>query len=183
MKKFSIIAAVDQNMGIGKDGHLPWYLPEDMKYFSKITKHTDHEGQQNAVIMGYNTWKSLPDKFKPLPGRFNVVLSYDLDVDLPEGVLLFGSLDEALTALDSSKKIDQAFIIGGGKLYSEAILHDNLERLYLTRIEGNFDCDTFFPEEIPDEFEVISATEILEDEGIEFSFVVLERTDPEPEEL
>lgn len=175
MKNFSIIAAIDQNMGIGKDGRLPWYLPEDLKYFSKITKHTDKEGQQNAVIMGRNTWESIPSKYKPLSGRFNVVLSSNPDLDLPDGVLLFGSLDEALTALSTSKKIDQLFVIGGAKLYADSILHENLERLYLTRIEGDYECDTFFPEKIPDEFDVISATDILEDEGIEYSFVVLDR--------
>lgn len=175
MKNFSIIAAIDQNMGIGKDGRLPWYLPEDLKYFAKVTKHSDHPDQQNAVIMGRRTWEAIPDKFKPLAGRFNAVITSNPDLDLPDGVLLFGSLDEALTALSTSKKIDQIFVIGGGVLYAEAILHDNLERLYLTRIEGDFDCDTFFPEEIPDEFEVISATEILEDERIEYSFVVLDR--------
>ncbi len=175
MKKFSIIAAIDQNMGIGKDGRLPWYLPEDLKYFSKITKYSEHADKQNAVIMGRHTWESIPSKFRPLPGRFNVVLSSNPDLDVPEDVLLFTSLDEALAALGTSHKIDQVFVIGGARLYADAILHQQLERLYLTRIEGDFDCDTFFPEAIPDEFEVISATEILEDEGIEYSFVVLDR--------
>jgi len=175
MKNFSIIAAIDENMGIGKDGRLPWYLPEDLKYFSKVTKQTDQPGQQNAVIMGRHTWEAIPAKFRPLAGRFNVVLSSNPDLELPDGVLLFGSLDEALTAISTSKKIDQIFVIGGGQLYAEAILHDHLERLYLTRIEGDYECDTFFPEEIPDDFDIVSATDILEDEGIEYSFVVLDR--------
>lgn len=175
MTNFSIIAAVDQNMGIGKDGALPWYLPEDLKYFSRITKLTETPGLENAVIMGRKTWDALPIKFKPLPGRINVVLSRNEDLDLPEGVLLFGSLDEALTALSTSNKIDQIFVIGGGQIYEEAILHIELERIYLTRIEADFDCDVFFPEQIPEDFEIVSATELMESDSLEYSFVVLER--------
>jgi dihydrofolate reductase len=175
MTNFSLIVAVDQNMGIGKNGTLPWYLPEDMKYFSKTTKHTDVPGLQNAVIMGRRTWESIPAKFKPLPERINVVLSSNPDLELPDDVLHFGSLDEALTALSTSPKIDEIFVIGGAKLYEEAVLHPELERIYLTRIEEIFDCDTFFPDQIPEDFEIVSSTEIMESDGLEYSFVVLER--------
>lgn len=175
MKNFSIIAAVDQEMGIGRAGQLPWHLSEDLKYFSRITKTTESPSLQNAVIMGRNTWESLPARFKPLPGRFNAVLSSNSELDLPEGVLQFISLDDALSALATSNLIDQVFVIGGARLYADAILHPNLERIYLTRIEEEFDCDTFFPEHIPADFEVVSSTETLEEEGIEFSFVILER--------
>ena len=175
MKNFSIIAAVDQEMGIGRDGQLPWHLAEDLKYFSRITKTTESPNLQNAVIMGRNTWESLPSKYKPLPGRFNAVLSSNSELDLPEGVLQFISLDDALTAISTSELIDQIFVIGGARLYADAILHPNLERIYLTRIEEEFDCDTFFPDQIPADFEVVSSTEILEEEGIEFTFVILER--------
>lgn len=175
MKNFSIIAAVDQEMGIGRAGQLPWHLSEDLQYFSRITKATESPSLQNAVIMGRNTWESLPAKFKPLPGRFNAVLSSNSELDLPEGVLQFISLDDALTALATSNLIDQVFVIGGARLYADAILHPNLERIYLTRIEEEFDCDTFFPDHIPADFEVVSSTETLEEQGIEFSFVILEK--------
>lgn len=175
MTNFSIIVAVDQNMGIGKDGRLPWHLPEDMKYFTETTRRTENKNLQNAVIMGRRTWESIPAKFKPLPGRINVVLSSNPDLDLPDDVLHFSSLDEALTALSTSSKVDEIFVIGGAKLYEEAILHPELERIYLTRIEEVFDCDTFFPDQIPEDFEIVSTTETMESDGLEYSFLVLER--------
>lgn len=181
MTNFSIIAAVDQNMGVGKDGTLPWHLPEDLKNFSKITKATASPELRNAVIMGRLTWESIPAKYKPLPDRINVVLSSNPDLELPDDVLLFGSLDEALAALATSNKIDQIFVIGGAKLYEEAILHPELERIYLTRIEADFDCDTFFPEQIPTDFEIIAATELMESDSLEYSFVVLERNPDDSE--
>lgn len=174
MVPFSIIVAVDQQMGIGKNGTLPWHLPEDLKYFSKITKTVDTPGLQNAVIMGRRTWESIPAKFKPLSGRINVVLSSNEELDLPDGVLHFDSLDAALTALSTSDKVDQVFVIGGAKLYAEAILHPELERIYLTRIESVFNCDTFFPDQIPEDFEIVSTTETLESDSLEYSFLVLE---------
>ncbi|MCC6643200.1 dihydrofolate reductase, partial [Candidatus Peregrinibacteria bacterium] len=103
------------------------------------------------------------------------VLSSNEDLDLPDGVLHFDSLDAALTALSTSDKVDQVFVIGGAKLYAEAILHPELERIYLTRIESVFNCDTFFPDQIPEDFEIVSTTETLESDGLEYSFVVLER--------
>lgn len=175
MTNFSLIVAVDQNMGIGKDGTLAWNLPEDRKYFSKITTETASPELRNAVIMGRLTWESIPAKYKPLPGRINIVLSSNPDLELPDDVLLFGSLDEALAALSTSNKIDQIFVIGGAKLYEEALFHLDLERIYLTRIEADFDCDTFFPDQIPEDFEIISATELMESDSLEYSFVVLER--------
>jgi len=176
MKNFSIIAAIDINMGITRNGKLPWYLPEDIKYFHRITKAVDHSNHQNALIMDQSAWDSLPDHAKPLGDRINVVLSTDEELDLPDGVLQFENLEAALMALSTSEIIEEVFVMGGESLFAEAILYPNLERIYLTKIEADFDCDAFFPDQIPDLFEVISATEILEDEGIEYVFVVLERT-------
>ena len=174
MKEFSIIAAIDQQMGIGKNGTLPWHLPEDLKYFNRITKEAE-SGKENAVIMGRRTWESLPEKFRPLPGRINAVISSNSELELPDGVLHFDSLDAALTAMSTSSKIDQVFVIGGAKLYQEAVLHPELERIYLTRIESVFKCDTFFPDQIPEEFEIVSTTDTLESDGLEYNFVILEK--------
>ncbi len=173
MKQFSIIAAIDQQMGIGKNGTLPWHLPEDLKYFNNVTKKTEPD-KENAVIMGRRTWESLPEKFRPLPDRINAVISSNSELELPDGVLHFDSLDAALTAMSTSSKIDQIFVIGGAKLYEEAVLHPELERIYLTRIESTFDCDTFFPDQIPEEFEIVSTTDNLESDGLEYNFVILE---------
>ena len=70
-----VVAATRDEMGIGLDGALPWRLPKDMAYFKAVTSRVDEPGARNAVIMGRKTWESIPAKFRPLPGRLNVVLS------------------------------------------------------------------------------------------------------------
>jgi dihydrofolate reductase len=127
--------------------------------------------------MGRKTWESLPEQIKPLQGRINAVISSNPDYELPEGVLQFDSLDQALMAISTSGIIDRVFVAGGGQLYAEAVLHPELEQIFLTRLEADFDCDVFFPEKIPEGFDIISATETMESDGLEYYMVILERTE------
>lgn len=156
---FSIISALDKNRGIGKNNGLPWHLAADLKHFSETTKG-------GTVIMGRKTWDSLPEKYRPLPGRQNIVISRS-EVALPAGTLLAHSLDEALNLSDPTRK---AFVIGGATLYAEAIQHPACNELILTQIEGSFDCDAFFPE-IPERFHPEESS-AAEENGIKFQFVV-----------
>lgn len=156
---FSIISGLDQNRGIGKNNGLPWHLSADLKHFAATTKG-------GTVIMGRKTWESLPEQYRPLKERLNIVVSRN-DVQLPEGTLLAHSLDEALTLADPNRK---AFVIGGATLYAEAIRHSACNELLLTEIEGTFDCDAFFPE-IPARFKRIQAIP-GEENGIKFEFAV-----------
>lgn len=165
---FSIIAAVDQNRGIGINNQLPWRLPSDLKHFNEITVGN----KNNAVIMGLNTWKSLPEKFRPLPDRLNIVLSKEPETDLPNGVLNFQSLDDALSFIEG--KIEEVFIIGGGMLYASTINHPNCSKLYLTEILQTFSCDSFFPE-IPTTFKKTSAGNTLTENEIPFRFTIYEK--------
>ncbi len=169
MQKFSIIAACDQNRGIGIANRLPWDLKADLKHFSSITIGN----KNNAVIMGLNTWKSLPEKYRPLRDRLNVVLSKDKYDDLPAGVLNFQSLDEALTFLEQ-KNLNEIFVIGGGMLYAFSIVHPKCDKIYLTEVEGTFDCDTFFPE-IPGDFKKTVTGELNEESGIKFRFCIYQK--------
>ena len=162
MKNFSIISAMDENRGIGKNNALPWHLSADLKHFAEITKG-------GVVIMGRKTWESLPEPYRPLPGRLNIVVSRSPQ-DLPEGTLLAHSLDEALTLGDQAAPEKKIFVIGGATLYAEAIQHPACEELLLTEIQGTFDCDAFFPS-IPSEFKKRQEAEIEEENGIRFSFV------------
>lgn len=172
---FSIIAAADKNMGIGKDNELPWRIKGDLRYFSKVTSEAI-EGMENAVIMGRKTWDSLPEKHRPLKNRINVVLSRK-KVELPEGEILAGSLEEAFEKLGEISGLNKIFVIGGASIYKQAIEMENCERIFLTEVLGEFDCDVFFPDFSRSRFELISTSEVKEEKGIEYRFSVYENAD------
>ncbi|MDP2918327.1 MAG: dihydrofolate reductase, partial [bacterium] len=119
------------------------------------------------------TWLSLPEKYRPLRIRLNIVLSKEKYDDLPPGVFNFQSLDEALEFLDETK-VDEAFVIGGGMLYAFSIVHPACDKIYLTEVEGTFDCDTFFPP-IPEQFKKTATGELNEENGIKFRFCVYQK--------
>ena len=87
MKPFSIIVAFDSKYGIGKNGELAWHLPSDLKHFKEITTAVSNPVKKNAVIMGRKTWDSLPQKFRPLGGRVNMILTKEKNINLPPEVL------------------------------------------------------------------------------------------------
>lgn len=140
---FAIVVAADEARGIGRAGALPWRLPGEIAYFKRVTTEAAAD-KQNAVIMGRRTFDSIPPKFRPLPGRKNVVLSRD-PAYLPDAALRAGSLDEALARVAADPTIDRTFVIGGGALYADALVHPRCTRVYLTRVHGRFDCDVFLP--------------------------------------
>lgn len=125
------IVAVAENNAIGKDNQLPWHLPADLKFFKQTT-------MGKPVVMGRKTYESIG---KPLPGRTNVVLSSQADVELPEGVLLYNNVKGALNHLSDN---DEVFIIGGGKIFEETL--PVMNRLYVTIVKTAVeDADVFFP--------------------------------------
>lgn len=166
--KFAIIAALDSQRGIGRHGRLPWHLGGDLDHFKKLTIGRGH----NAVIMGRVTWLSLPEQFKPLPQRLNVVLSKQPQ-KMPAGVLQAASLDEALS-LPAVTNCDQVWVIGGARVYEHAITHPDCQKIYLTEIEGQFSCDTFFPP-LPTNFVKVSLSEPLCENSITYRFAVYEK--------
>jgi len=142
MKNFSIIVAMDQNRGIGKGGKLPWSIPDDMKYFKKVTTATEEPSKCNAVIMGRITWESIPDKFRPLKGRVNIVITRNKNFVLPQGVKKAESLTDALKLIDDT--VESVFVIGGGQIYHEAIQMPECRTICSTEIDDAFDCDVVF---------------------------------------
>ncbi|XP_053858521.1 dihydrofolate reductase isoform X1 [Vidua macroura] len=149
-RSLNSIVAVSQNMGIGKDGRLPWPpLRNEYKYFQRMTSTSRVEGKQNAVIMGKKTWFSIPEKNRPLKDRINIVLSRELK-ETPKGAhYLSKSLDDALALLDSPElqsKVDMVWIVGGTSVYKAAMEKPIHHRLFVTRILKEFESDTFFPE-------------------------------------
>lgn len=127
----SIIAAIDQNQLIGKQGKIPWDLPADLKYFKKTTMGA-------AVIMGRKTFESIGF---PLPGRRNIILTRNKDYEA-EGCELVHSKEEVLAEFSGTD--EEAFIIGGAEIYKQFLPYS--DKLYLTIIEHEFTGDTYFPE-------------------------------------
>ncbi len=156
----SIITAIDDKRGIGRRGQLPWHLSEDLKRFKEITSG-------NTVIMGRKTFESIG---KPLPKRFNIVISgQPQDIrsgELSNDLIFVSSLDEAL-----EKAKGDAFVIGGGQIYNLAI--EKADKLYLTQVEGDFGCDTFFPNYSLFTSEVFIGAG--EENGIKYKFLELTR--------
>lgn len=151
--KLSLIAAVDQNMGIGKNNQLLCHLPNDLKRFKKIT-------MGKPIVMGRRTFQSIG---KPLPGRRNIVISTTQPAI--EGTEVYQDIDEALASCD---KDDEIMIIGGATLYQQLI--DKADTLYLTHIHETFDADTFFPEFNAEQWQVISSESVSKDEKNPYSF-------------
>lgn len=134
-----LIAALGTGGLIGRAGGLPWTLPAEMRYFAQRTAGA-------AVIMGRNTWESIPPRFRPLRGRAaNIVVSTAMDP--AEGIVVCRTLEEAMERAQAYDA--EAFIIGGAKLYAAALQHPALARMHISYIHGEFPPragDTLFPE-------------------------------------
>jgi len=133
--RVGMIVAMAENRVIGRNNQLPWYLPNDLKYFKAVT-------MGKPIIMGRKTYESIG---KPLPGRTNIVVTTQQDF-VAEGVSVAYSVEQALTLAQSVATIDGAdevMIIGGAQLYSEML--DRVERLYLTQVHADVEGDAWFP--------------------------------------
>lgn len=173
--KFSLVVAADKNNGIGKNNTLVWKLPTDMKFFADVTTRTHDSTSQNAVIMGRNTWESIPQKHRPLKNRINVVLSRSGDLKLPQGVILANSIDDAIQKLTSLKNLEHVFIIGGARVFEDAVKHPDCQTIYLTRLEQNFDCDVFFPAIDETKFRIKERSGMKHENNIDFEFLTYEK--------
>lgn len=155
----SLIVAYATNHAIGKDNKLLWRQKADLQYFKKLT-------QGKPVLMGKNTYLSLPKAFRPLPNRLNVVISSREPVEIAENLVWYGSLDQALE--DLKKKEAEIMIIGGAQIYKQAI--EKVDTIYATEIDAILDADTFFPEINPEIFEKISSEYFSKDDDNEYDY-------------
>eukprot|EP00747_Dinoflagellata_sp_TGD_P182980 gnl/TRDRNA2_/TRDRNA2_37574_c0_seq1.p1 gnl/TRDRNA2_/TRDRNA2_37574_c0~~gnl/TRDRNA2_/TRDRNA2_37574_c0_seq1.p1 ORF type:complete len:531 (-),score=122.29 gnl/TRDRNA2_/TRDRNA2_37574_c0_seq1:202-1719(-) len=173
----SVIVATTPKGGIGKDGALPWRIPEDMAHFKRVTlAKAEGSTAQNAVIMGRKTWESIPEKFRPLAGRINVVLTRAAaPASYPEGVLTAPSLAaavEKLTAMGS--EVGEIFVIGGQEAYKEAVELPCCEYIFLTRVGKDMECDAFFPAFDDARFRVKHVSATKSKDHLPYDFVVYE---------
>lgn len=137
----SIIVAVAENNVIGRDNALIWHLPADMKFFKDKTKG-------HCVITGRKNYESIPEKFRPLPDRINIVITRQPDYAAP-GAVVTHSIGEAIGKAKETSD-PEIFIIGGAEIYRQSLQYAS--RIYLTRIHHSFDGDAFFPELNPAEW-------------------------------
>ena len=139
MSPIHLIVAADLDNGIGINGDLPWRLKGDLTYFRDITVGKGN----NLVVMGRKTWDSIPEKFRPLANRKNLVLSRS-EQSLPDDVDQLYALDD-LQAYISKNSFDDVFIIGGGTIYDAALDSLPVDSIYLTQVYSSVGCDCFFP--------------------------------------
>ncbi|MHA7601470.1 dihydrofolate reductase [Alicycliphilus sp. T452] len=157
-----LIYARAANGVIGKDGAMPWHLPEDLAHFKRLT-------QGHPVIMGRKTWDSLPARFRPLPGRANIVVTRQADWN-EIGAQRASSLREALSM---AKQTDsEAWIIGGAQIYAQAL--PLATRIEVTEIGRDFDGDAHAPQLGP-EWQEVARSRHVGSGGLPFSFVTYER--------
>jgi dihydrofolate reductase len=147
--KIAAIVAMDSARVIGIKGQLPWNVPADMAHFRALTKG-------HVVLMGRKTWESLPDAFRPLPGRVNVVVSREaVKLELPEGVLRAGSPEEGIEVarLAASQGDKVVWVIGGAQLYQSLL--PLCDEVHLTVISGSHHGDAWLPS-FEDRFHLVS---------------------------
>lgn len=158
----SIIVATDQNNAIGHNNDLPWHLSDDLKRFKAIT--TGY-----TVLMGRNTWNSLP--FKPLKNRRNIVISQTMEAT--DGCEIARSIDESIKLCCNDEKV---FIIGGARIYTQMI--DKVDELIITHVMHTFEnTDTFFPTIDQNQWSISEKSEILHDEksNLDYQYVTYHR--------
>ncbi|WP_313299923.1 dihydrofolate reductase [Diaphorobacter sp.] len=160
----NLIFARAANGVIGKGGVMPWHLPEDLAHFKELT-------QGRPVVMGRKTWDSLPERFRPLPDRLNIVVTRQ-EVWQDEGAKPATSLEDALNIAGQSA--DTVWVMGGAQIYAQAL--PLARRVEVTEIHRDFEGDVFAPALGP-EWKETARTDHVGANGIPFSFVTYKRQD------
>lgn len=162
----SIIVAVSEDWGIGKNNELLWHVSEDLKRFKSLTLG-------NTIIMGKKTWESLPRR--PLPGRKNIVLT-DVPDEVFDGSVTAYSVEDALNKCSESEEI---FVIGGGSVYRQFM--PVTDRLYITHIHKKAEADVYFPVIDLRIWEAVKKEEYKasDDNSIAYTYIIYERKDRE----
>tara|TARA_B100001057_G_scaffold117986_1_gene116548 strand:- start:4592 stop:5098 length:507 start_codon:yes stop_codon:yes gene_type:complete len=159
MKNISLIVAVSQNGVIGKDNQLAWHLPDDMKYFSNMTKG-------HSIIMGRKNWESIPTKYRPLPERKNIVITRSKNFKSKEAFVV-NSIEQAID-ISRTDEDEEVFIIGGGEIYKLGLRY--VDKIYITEIYAEIEGNTFFPKWKKDDWIEISRISHPKDERHKYSF-------------
>lgn len=162
--KLSLIVAMSDNRVIGRAGGLPWHLSADLRRFKRLT-------MGHFLLMGRKTYESIG---RPLPGRTSIVITRQSDYQVPAGVLLARSLEEALQMVRGEEEV---FVIGGGEIYEQTL--PLAARLYVTRVHAMVEGDTYFPTFDEQAWQIVEHSRHEPDQknAYPYSFVTLERID------
>ncbi|XP_045465554.1 dihydrofolate reductase-like [Harmonia axyridis] len=149
--KYNLIGVVSENMGIAKNGKLPFSLPKEYEFYMRITRETVDKSKKNVVIMGRKSWDCLEDHEKPMPGRINFILTSQKDFKLPEcsDTYIFNSwqeIESKLVDAQFQKTYETIWVVGGNRIYDEAQKSKHFYRAYISKVRKFSDCDAFFPE-------------------------------------
>jgi len=148
-----LIVAMDSKGGIGKDGSIPWYFPQDLKYFQQMTLN-------NACVMGKLTYYDIYEKInQPLPNRLNIVMTKGFNMPVQSQLVSFCRDYESIIKLKDTL-LKGCFIVGGAEIYK--LFMPYITEAYITRVQGDYNCDTFMPE-IPETVKIIER--FLDKEG------------------
>lgn len=183
MSRIHVVVAMGTNRGIGMNGSIPWKSKLDMQHFKMLTSNKIQNPKTKAlmppvVIMGRNTWYSIPNA--PLKNRINIIVSSQISEALSNNMFSFPPNDKtfATTSLDGALDISQKmgcedpWVIGGSKLYEDALNHECMDTLHMTLVDGDFKCDTFFPE-IPEQVNNTVTSKAYEENGRKLYFITM----------
>jgi dihydrofolate reductase len=158
----TIVVALDDCNGIGRNNTIPWHIKNDLKFFRYITTKKNDQTKQNAIIIGRKTYETFP---KPLPNRLNIIVSSNQtlpNINYPN-VIRFDTFNDAIKHAKDNPNIENIFIAGGVSIYEEAMKTNLVKRLYVTRVKGDFKCTAVWStfdvsdfkriEPIPDEYQ------------------------------
>lgn len=164
----SIIVAASINMVIGKNNQLPWHIPSDLKNFKDLTLG-------KRIYMGRKCWESLPEKFRPLPNRENIVITRDKEYKA-EGAFVFndlGKIKRSFKPTSNTYGLREHFVIGGAQIYKE--FFPIAQKLYLTEVLTEVEGDTYLEGFNPEEWEKVYESDIYEENGFKFRFKYFKR--------
>ena len=158
--KIKLIVAASENNVIGVKNDLPWHLPNDMNFFKRMTLNT-------TVIMGRKNYLSIPEKYRPLKKRLNIIITKNKAFHAQD-CLIANSLEEAIKIGKKAQK--DIYVIGGGMVYKYAIKNNLIDMIYLTRVHATINGDTFFPEINMNHWEVINSEFHAKDQNHKYDF-------------
>lgn len=153
--RISIVVAYDEDRVIGNNGEIPWSLPEDFKHFRQLT-------MGHICVMGRKTWASLPEQYRPLPGRLNFVISRSEIRHPSPSVLFFKSIQECVELANMHWKEKEMFVIGGAEIYKLFLDSGLVDRVVASEVYGLHGGDTFFPELPLEGLELVKSRKVLQ---------------------